>query len=101
MSSILVVESDKVISQLVKDHLGHEGCQVTVVLNGNEAVHYVLREIPSLVILDVTLLGVDCYRVIQGLRNHPKCMHIPIIVIGAQASLSEEIRAYEVGVDSY
>jgi len=101
MSSILVVESDRMVSQLIKDHLEHEGCQVTVVLNGNEAVHYVLREIPSLVILDVTLLGVDCYRVIQRLRNHPKCMHIPIIVISAQASLSEEIRAYEVGVDSY
>ena len=70
MSSILVVESDRMVSQPIKDHLEHEGCQVTVVLNGNEAVHYVLREIPSLVILDVTLLGVDCYRVIQRLRNH-------------------------------
>lgn len=101
MSSILVVESEKVISQFVKDHLGHEGYSVTVVLNGNEAVHCALREIPSLVILDVVLLGVDCYRVIQRLRNHPKCMHIPIIMIGAQASHSEKIHAYEVGVDSY
>jgi diguanylate cyclase (GGDEF)-like protein len=101
MSSILVVEYEKGITQIIKEHLGYEGYQVTVVLNGNEAVHCALREIPSLVILDVTLLGLDCYRVIQQLRNHPKCMHIPIIVISAYASLSEKIRAYEVGVDSY
>ncbi len=101
MSSILVVEREKVIAQIIMDHLGHEGYQVTVVLNGDGAVQCALREIPSLVILDVTLLEGDCYRIIQRLRNHPKCMHIPIIVISARASLSEKIRAYEVGVDSY
>jgi len=101
MSSILVVERDKVITQIIKDHLGNEGYQVTMVLSGDEAVQCALREIPSLVVLDVTLLDADCYRVIQRLRNHPKCMHIPIIVISTQASLSEKIRAYEVGADSY
>jgi diguanylate cyclase (GGDEF)-like protein len=101
MSSILVVEREKVITQIIQDHLGCEGYQTAMVLNGDEAVQCALREIPSLVILDVSLLGGDCYRVIQRLRNHPKCMHIPIIVISAHASLSERIRAYEVGVDSY
>src|SRR5215813_9954158 len=101
MSSILVVEREKVIAQIIQDHLGHEGYQIAMTLNGDEAVQCALREIPSLVILDVALLGGDCYRVIQRLRNHPKCMHIPIIVISAQVSLSEKIRAYEVGVDSY
>jgi diguanylate cyclase (GGDEF)-like protein len=90
------------IAQIIQDHLGHEGYRVTVVLNGNEAVQFALREIPSLVILDSTFLGVDCYRmIIHRLRNHPKCMHIPIIVVSAQSSLSEKIRAYEMGVDSY
>lgn len=101
MSSILVVEREKVITRIIQDHLGREGYRAAMVLNGDEAVQCALREIPSLVILDVTLLEGDCYRVIQCLRNHPKCMHIPIIVINAQVSLSEEIRAYEVGVDSY
>jgi diguanylate cyclase (GGDEF)-like protein len=101
MSSILVVEREKVIAKVIKNHLGQDGYKATVVLNGNEAVQRALREIPSLVILDVTLLGADCYRVIQRLRNHPKCMHIPIIAVNAQTSLAEKIRAYEVGVDSY
>src|SRR5437762_2458695 len=102
MSSILVVERENVIEKVIKDHLGCEGYKVTVVLNGNEAVQCALHEIPSLVILDGTILGVDSYRmVVQRLRNHPKCMHIPIIVIGPQAPLSESIRAYEIGVDSY
>jgi diguanylate cyclase (GGDEF)-like protein len=101
MSSILVVEREKMITQIIQDHLGREGYQTANFLNGEEAVQCALREIPSLVILDVSLLGGDCYQIIQRLRNHPKCMHVPIIVISAHNSLSEKIRAYEVGVDSY
>jgi DNA-binding response OmpR family regulator len=101
MSSILVVEREKVITQIIKDHLGREGYQATMVPSGDEAVKSALRKMPSLVILDVALLGADCYRIIKRLRNHPKCMHIPIIMISAQASLSEKIHAYEVGVDGY
>ena len=100
MASILVVEREKMIAGVIKDHLGQDGYRLTVVLNGDEAVQCALREIPSLVILDVTVLGADCYGIIQRLRNHPKCMHIPIIMVNAQATLAEKIRAYEVGVDS-
>ena len=101
MASILVVEREETTTWIIQDYLGREGYQVTTVLTCDEAVQYALREIPHLVILDVVLLGVDYYRIIQRLRSHPKCMHIPIIVISARASLSEKIRAYEAGVDSY
>src|SRR5438046_1959052 len=101
MASILVVEHEKTITKVIEKQLFNEGYKATMVLNGDEAVQCVLREMPSLVILDVALLGTDCYRIIQRLRNHPKCMHIPIIVISAQSSLAEKIRAYEVGADGY
>ncbi len=101
MSSILVVESEGFITELIEERLGDEGYQAVMVLNGEDAVQFALREMPSLAILDVMLPGVDGYRVIQQLRDHPKCMHIPIIMISAYSSLVDKVRAYELGVDSY
>ena len=101
MSSILVVEGEGLITKLIKENLGDEGYQSIMVLNGDDAVQLALREMPSLAVLDVMLPGVDGYKVIQRLREHPKCMHIPIIMISAYSSLVDKVRAYELGVDSY
>lgn len=100
MSSILVVEGEGFIARLLEEHLGLEGYHTDMVLNGDDAVQFALREMPSLIILDIMLPGVD-YGVIQRLRDHPKTMHIPIIVLSAYSSLSDKVRAYELGVDSY
>ncbi len=101
MFSILVVESEGLITRLIKENLGDEGYQAIMVLNGDDAVQFALREMPSLAILDVMLPGVDGYNVIQRLREHPKCMHIPIIMVSAYSTLVDKVRAYEIGVDSY
>ncbi len=101
MFSILVVERDEVITKSLRDRLGDEGYQSVMKFNGEDAVQFALREIPGLIILDVMLSGVDFYRLIQTLRDHPKCMHIPIILIGKSGSLVEKVRAYELGVDSF
>ncbi|GCF11513.1 GGDEF domain-containing response regulator [Dictyobacter arantiisoli] len=101
MSSILVVEDEGVITQLVRKNFGAEGYQVVRVAGGDDAVQFAMREMPGLAILDVARSGIDGYRVIQQLRDHPKCMHIPIIMISNGTSLADKVRAYELGVDSY
>lgn len=101
MSSILVVEGEGLIRRLLQETLGVEGYQTVMILNAEDAVQFVLREIPQLIILDVMVPAVDGYEVIRHLRDHPKIMHIPIIVLSAYSSLSEKVRAYELGVDSY
>src|ERR1700730_8811519 len=101
MSSILVVESEGTVVRLLQESLSVEGYQTVMILNGEDAVLFALREMPALIILDVMLPGVDGYAIIQHLREHPKCMHIPIIVLSAYGSLDEKVRALELGVDSY
>ncbi|HEY4035513.1 MAG TPA: response regulator [Ktedonobacteraceae bacterium] len=101
MFSILVVEGEGVITDSIKNHLASEVCQAVTVLNGEDAVQFALREMPSLIILDVMRSAFDVYQVIQQLRDHPKCMHIPIILLSPHGSLVDRVRAYELGVDSY
>ncbi len=101
MFSILVVESEGVITDSIKNHLASEVCQAVTVLNDEDAVQFALRGMPSLIILDVMRSAFDVYQVIQQLRDHPKCMHIPIILLSPHGSIVEKVRAYELGVDSY
>jgi len=101
MSSILVVEDDGVITQLVRKNLACEGYRAVSVGKGDDAVQFAMRGMPCLAIMGGLRSGIDCYKVIQQLREHPKCMHIPIIMVSALTSLSQKVRAYELGVDSY
>lgn len=101
MFSILVVESEGIITDSIKSHLANEMCQAVTVLNDEDAVQFALREMPSIIILDVMRSVFDVYQVIQQLRDHPKCMHIPIILLSPHNSVVDKVRAYELGVDSY
>ena len=101
MSSILVVEGEGVVARLLQENLGVKEYQTVMILNGEDAVQFALREIPSLIILDILLPGVNGYEIIQRLREHPKSMHVPIIVLSAYSSLADKVRAFELGVDSY
>ncbi len=78
-----------------------EQTQTFVASTSDAAVQIALQEMPSLIILDRMLPNMDTYQVIQQIRAHPKSIHIPLIVVSPKASLTDEIYAYELGVDSY
>jgi diguanylate cyclase (GGDEF)-like protein len=101
MSSILVVEGEGTITGLLKEALGVKEYQTVMVLNGEDAVQFALREIPHLILIDFMLPGLNGYELIRRLRDHPKSMHIPIIVVSSGNSPAEKVRAFELGVDSY
>lgn len=101
MSDILVVEDERLIARLLKETLAIEGYQVTIVLDGEDAVQFALHETPRLIIVDIMLPGIDGYEVIRRLRDHPKTMHIPIIALSAFGEPGDKIRAYDGGVDGY
>jgi diguanylate cyclase (GGDEF)-like protein len=101
MVNILVVEDERLIARLLKETLEIEGYQTVVVLNGEDAVQFALRETPDLILLDITLPGIDGYEVIRRLREHPKTIHIPIVVLSAYSSSTDKARAFELGVDGY
>ena len=86
MSSILVVEGEGSISRLLNEELANEEYRTIGVLNGDDAVQFALREVPLLIIFNLTFSIGDVYEAIRRLHSHPKSMHIPIIVLSSSLS---------------
>lgn len=98
MSTILVVDDEKNISQLVRMYLTNEGFDVVVAQDGKEALEKARQAKPSLVILDLMLPNVNGLDVCKQLRREGD---VPIIMLTARGDDVDRIVGLEVGADDY
>ena len=101
MSSILVVEDDPDIADLIGHYLGKAGHQVKRLASGS-GVMAELRAAPiDLVILDVMLPGMDGLLVCQAMRADTSTAAIPVIMLTARGDEADRIAGLELGADDY
>ena len=100
MHTILVVDDDKDIVDLVKYNLRKEGFNVLTARDGAGALELANQK-PDLVILDVMMPGVNGWEVVKKLKASPKTSPIPIVFLTAKASEVDEILGLELGAADY
>ena len=100
-SSILVVEDDPDIADLVVRYLEKAGYATTRASSGRDALDAVRIKAPDLVVLDVMLPHMDGLEVCRLLRAGNATATIPIIMLTARAEESERIVGLEIGADDY
>ena len=98
---ILVVEDEEDILELVSFNLKKEGYQVKGVTSGEEGLEEVRRKIPSLIILDLMLPGVDGFDVCKSLKGDPTTKAIPVIMLTARSDEADIVIGLELGADDY
>jgi DNA-binding response OmpR family regulator len=96
--SIVLVEDDLRLSELVSRYLESNGFQVTVIANGEEVAKKVHRDSPDLVILDLGLPGLDGLSICRQLRP---AYAKPILILTARNSDIDHVLGLEVGADDY
>jgi phosphate regulon transcriptional regulator PhoB len=101
MGSILIVEDEPDIAELVKYHLEKAGLPARVVGDGKQALDLIVREQPALVVLDLMLPGLDGMEVCRRLRGSPATRGIPVIMLTAKAEEVDRIVGLEMGADDY
>ncbi len=101
METILVIEDERDIADLVKFHLEKAGLSARVVEDGKQALDLIARDHPSLVILDLMLPGLDGLEVCRRLRGNAATQNIPIIMLTAKAEEVDRIIGLEIGADDY
>lgn len=96
--TILVVDDEKAIRQLLKINLEKEGYNILEANEGAEAIRIVSEQKPNLILLDVMLPGMDGLSICKRIKN---MMNIPIIMVTAKDTEIDKILGLEIGADDY
>jgi DNA-binding response OmpR family regulator len=96
--SILLVEDDLRLADLVSRYLDSSGFRVAIVSRGDEVVAQVLRDVPDLVILDLGLPGEDGLTICRQLRP---AYGNPILILTARDNDIDHVLGLELGADDY
>ena len=101
MGSILVVEDESAIAELVAINLRHAGFGVTLAADAETAQTAVDRELPDLVLLDWMLPGQSGVQLARRWRADARTRDLPVIMLTARADESDKIAGLDAGADDY
>lgn len=99
--TILIVEDEEDILELVRYNLAREGYRVTGLNSGEEALKAVRKSPPDLVLLDLMLPGMNGTEICMILKGDPQTRHIPIVMLTAKSEDSDIVTGLEIGADDY
>ena len=97
--TILLVEDDDDIADLLSLHLTDAGYEVEVVQDGDDGLERALRCRYDLILLDIMLPGTDGFDICRRLRQE-KC-HTPILMVTAKTEEVDKVLGLELGADDY
>ena len=99
--SILVVEDEDDIRELLRYNLAKEGYQVTGSASGEEALRAIKAARPDLMVLDLMLPGMDGLEVCRSLKQDPQTRNLPIVMLTAKGEEADIVAGLELGADDY
>ena len=101
MSKILIVDDEKDIVDLISYNLEKEGFSTAKAYDGETSIELIKTQKPDLMILDLMLPKMNGLDVCRSIRNNPKTVSLPIIMLTAKSDDVDKIIGLEVGADDY
>lgn len=101
MATILVVDSQTEVVELVRARLQQDGHRVVSAADGPSALVAALTHPPDLVILDVTTPETNSFGLLRCLKNDARTAHLPVILSSAPASFASLAGAWGLDVENY
>jgi DNA-binding response OmpR family regulator len=100
-ATVLVIDDEKDLIELVRYNLEKEGFRVMSALDGEAGVALATREQPDVVLVDLMLPGIDGLEVCGRLRAGDRTSGIALIMLTAKTSESDRVVGLEMGADDY
>ena len=101
MFSILIIDDEEDIRDILKYNLEKDGFSVDVASNGEDGLLKIKTNIPDLLILDVMMPGMDGIEVCEMIRSTPEFAHIIICLLTARNEDYSQIAGLDSGADDY
>ena len=97
-STVLVVEDDHHVVEILRLYLGRDGHKVLSAGNGIDGLRLARESRPDLVVLDLMLPGIDGMKVCRALREESD---VPIVMLTARVEESHRLEGLDLGADDY
>ena len=101
MQTILIIEDEKDLAELLAFNLEKEGYRTVIALDGPEGLEAAARVIPDLVLLDLMLPGMLGTEVCRSLKKSESTARIPVIMLTAKGEEIDKVVGFEVGAEDY
>ena len=101
-SPLLLIDDDVRLATMVAEYLGAQGYRVQHVVDGEQGLAHLGREVPALVILDWMLPGLDGLEVCRRIRAlNGAAARVPVLMLSARGDPMDRIIGLEIGADDY
>ena len=101
MPKILIVEDNKLNSDMLARRLERKGFELIVTEDGLEGVNMAIKDSPHLILMDMSLPTIDGWEATRRLKKNPVTQKIPVIALTAHAMVGDREKALEAGCDDY
>ena len=101
VATILIVEDEADLRELVRYNLEAEGFRVVAAESGDEAVERIRDAVPDLILLDWMLPGLSGIELTRRWRSRDETARVPIIMVTARGEEEERVRGLATGADDY
>ncbi len=99
--TILIVDDEEDIVELIKFNLINEGYSILEAMSGEQAIKIANQQKPDLMVLDLMLPGIDGLEVTKYLRKNKETELMPIVMLTAKGEESDIITGLELGANDY
>jgi len=99
--TVMVIEDEKEIRELIRYNLERAGYRVRLVSDGEEGLKQVFAARPEAVVLDLMLPGRSGREVLRELRDEPATRDLPVVVLTARSAEMDRLLGFEHGADDY
>jgi CheY-like chemotaxis protein len=101
MAKILLVEDNEMNRDMLSRRLIKKGYEVVMALDGEQALEMARAEALDLILMDISLPGLDGWEATRRLKAMPETRTIPIIALTAHAMAGDREKCLEAGCDDY
>lgn len=101
MSKILLVEDNEMNRDMLSRRLQRRGYEIVMAFDGEQGVAMAQSAAPDLILMDMSLPGIDGWEATRRLKADDQTKTIPIIALTAHAMSGDREKALEAGSDEY
>jgi DNA-binding response OmpR family regulator len=100
-TTVLVIDDDQAVVEMIATGLEIEGVRVVSASDGSEGIDVLTREHVDVVVLDIMMPGVDGWMALMDIRNNPATADVPVLVLTAKNEELARVLAFKQGVQQY